>query len=71
MSARHALLSLIGAATFYYAAGESSRGIVDLDDLYGEDARAWRRREFSTFVLGGLLPDAPDAPDDPDEEEPG
>jgi AcrR family transcriptional regulator len=59
MSSRHALLSLIGAATFYYAAGESSRNIVGVEDLYSDDALAWRRREFSTFVLDGLLPDAP------------
>lgn len=58
MSSRQALLSLIGAATFYYAAGESSREIAGVDDLYAEDALAWRRREFLTFVLEGLLPDA-------------
>ena len=57
MSSRHGLLSLIGAATFYYAAGESSSDIVGVEDVFDADAIAWRRREFSTFVLGGLLLD--------------
>jgi len=57
MSARHGLLSLLGAATFYYAAGESSSDIVGVEDVFDADAIAWRRREFSAFVLGGLLLD--------------
>jgi AcrR family transcriptional regulator len=67
MSARHGLLSVIGAATFYYAAGESSSDIVGVDDLFDADAVEWRRREFSTFVLGGLLQDREDGT--PDHEE--
>jgi len=57
MSARHGLLSLIGAATFYYAAGESSSDIVGVEDVFDADAVEWRRREFSTFALGALLVD--------------
>jgi TetR/AcrR family transcriptional regulator len=60
MSSRHGLLSLIGAATFYYAAGESSSDIVGIKDIFDADAAEWRRREFSAFVLGGLLPDRED-----------
>jgi len=56
-SSRHALLSLIGAATFYYASGKTSSDIAGIEDLFADDAVAWRRREFSRFVLGGLLPD--------------
>jgi AcrR family transcriptional regulator len=67
MSARHGLLSVVGAATFYYAAGESSSDIVGVDDLFDADAVDWRRREFSTFVLGGLLQDREDGT--PDHEE--
>jgi AcrR family transcriptional regulator len=67
MSARHGLLSVIGAATFYYAAGESSSDIVGVDDLFDADAVDWRRQEFSTFVLGGLLQDREDGT--PDHEE--
>ena len=57
MSSRHALLSLVGAATFYYAAGKSSSDIVGVEDVFDADAVDWRRREFSSFVLGGLLLD--------------
>jgi AcrR family transcriptional regulator len=64
MSSRHALLSLIGAATFYYAAEQSSSDIVGIEDVFAADAVDWRRREFSTFVLGGLLLD-------PEDTEPG
>jgi TetR/AcrR family transcriptional regulator len=60
MSSRHGLLSLIGAATFYYAAGESSGDIVGVEDVFDADAVDWRRREFSTFTLGGLLLDQED-----------
>jgi AcrR family transcriptional regulator len=67
MSARHGLLSVIGAAAFYYAAGESSSDIVGVDDLFDADSVEWRRREFSTFVLGGLLQDREDGT--PDHEE--
>jgi AcrR family transcriptional regulator len=67
MSARHGLLSVIGAAAFYYAAGESSSDIVGVDDLFDADAVEWRRREFSTFVLGGLVQDREDGT--PDHEE--
>jgi TetR/AcrR family transcriptional regulator len=69
MSARHGLLSLLGAATFYYAAGESSSDIVGIEDVFDADAIAWRRHEFSTFVLGGLLLDPEDTR--PDSEESG
>lgn len=58
MSSRHALLSLIGSAVFYYAAGETSREITGVEDLFSDEATAWRRRELATFVFEGLLPDA-------------
>ncbi len=69
MSSRHALLSVIGAATFYYAAGESSSDIVGIEDVFDADAVDWRRREFCTFVLGGLLLDQNDT--EPDRGESG
>jgi len=57
MSARHALLTVVGAASFYYASGGSGAAIVGVEDLFDEAAVDWRRREFRTLVLGGLLPD--------------
>jgi hypothetical protein len=57
MSARHALLTLIGAGAFYYASGASGANIVGVDSVFDEAAVDWRRREFRTFILGGLLTD--------------
>ena len=56
LSSRHAFLSVIGAAVFYYAAGKSSSDILGIDDVFEPDAVAWRRREFRRLIIGGILP---------------
>jgi len=56
LSSRHAFLSVIGAAVFYYAAGKSSSDILGIDDIFAPDAVEWRRQEFRRLLIGGILP---------------
>jgi TetR/AcrR family transcriptional regulator len=56
LSSRHVLLSVLGAAVFHYAAAESSRDILGIEDVYAPDNVEWRRRELRRLLIGGILP---------------
>jgi TetR/AcrR family transcriptional regulator len=56
LSSRHVLLSVLGAAVFYYAAPDTSRDILGVKDVFDEDSVSWRARELRSLLLGGILP---------------
>jgi TetR/AcrR family transcriptional regulator len=55
LSSRQALLSVLGAAAFYYAAGQSSADIVGVESIFEDTALEWRRAEFNRFVMNALV----------------
>jgi TetR/AcrR family transcriptional regulator len=56
LSSRHVLLSVLGAATFHYAAGQSSSDILGVEDIYDPEAADWRRNQLRELLVGGILP---------------
>ena len=56
LSSRHVLLSVLGAATFHYAAGQSSSDILGIEDIYDPSAVEWRRNQLRELLVGGILP---------------
>jgi TetR/AcrR family transcriptional regulator len=56
LSSRHVFLTVLGAAIFHYAAEESSRDILGIDDVYSANAVEWRRSELRRLLTGGILP---------------
>ena len=56
LSARHFLLNVLGMMLFYYAGGESTAAMLDVEDLFSQDAIRWRRDQFREMLLRGVLP---------------
>jgi len=56
LSSRHALLTVLGAAIFHYAAGSTSGDILGLDDIFSPGAVEWRRQEIRRLLTEGILP---------------
>jgi AcrR family transcriptional regulator len=56
LSSRHVLLSVLGAAAFYSAAGRSSSDILGIEDVYDPSAVEWRRNELRELLIVGILP---------------
>jgi TetR/AcrR family transcriptional regulator len=56
LSSRHVFLTVLGAATFHYAAGETSSDILGIDDIFSPGAVEWRRQEIGRLLMEGILP---------------
>jgi TetR/AcrR family transcriptional regulator len=56
LSSRHVLISVLGAATFHYAADQSSSDILGVEDVFDPGAAEWRRNELRELLMGGILP---------------
>jgi len=56
LSSRHVFLTVLGAAIFHYAAGETSSSILGIDDIFSTGAVEWRRQEISRLLIEGILP---------------
>jgi len=56
LSSRHVFLTVLGAATFHYAAGETSSDILGIDDIFSPGAVEWRRQEIRRLLTEGILP---------------
>ena len=56
LSSRHVFLTVLGASIFHYAAGDSSGGILGVDDVFSTEAVEWRRSEVRRLLMQGILP---------------
>jgi hypothetical protein len=46
---------LLGALVFHYATGELGAQVLGVDDIFTQDAVAWRRDEVRRLILRGVL----------------
>ena len=60
LSARHFFQSVLGMAVFHYAGGEFTARVLDVDDIFTRSAVAWRREQFRSMLLHGILTDPGD-----------
>ena len=56
LSSRHVFLTALGAATFHYAAGDTSSDILGVDDIFSPGAVEWRRQEIRLLLTRGMVP---------------
>jgi TetR/AcrR family transcriptional regulator len=56
LSSRNLFLTVLGAATFHYAAGDTSGDILGVDDIFSPSAVEWRRQEVGRLLMEGVLP---------------
>ncbi len=56
LSSRHVFLTVLGAAVFHYAAGDTSSDILGIDDIFSPGAVEWRRQEIRRLLIEGILP---------------
>ena len=56
LSSRHVFLTVLGASTFHYAAGDTSSAILGIDDIFSPGAVEWRRQEIRRLLTEGILP---------------
>ena len=56
LSSRHVFLTVLGAAIFHYAAGDTSSDILGIDDIFAPAAVEWRRQEIRRLITRGVLP---------------
>ena len=56
LSSRHVFLTVLGAAIFHYAAGETSSDILGVGDIFSPGAVEWRRQELRRLLTEGILP---------------
>jgi TetR/AcrR family transcriptional regulator len=56
LSSRHVFLTVLGAATFHYAAGDTSSDILEIDDIFSPGAVEWRRQEIRQLLTQGMVP---------------
>jgi AcrR family transcriptional regulator len=57
LSSKHVFLTVLGASIFHYAAGDSSKDILGIDDVFSPDAAEWRGDETRRLLTRGILPD--------------
>jgi TetR/AcrR family transcriptional regulator len=55
LSSRNLFQSLLGATVFHYATGEFGAQVLGVDDIFTQNAVAWRREEVRRLVLRGVL----------------
>lgn len=55
LSARNLFQSLLGILVFHYASGEFGARVLGVDDIFSDEAAAWRRKEVRKLVLRGVL----------------
>jgi hypothetical protein len=55
LSSRNLFQSLLGISVFHYATGEFGAQVLGVDDIFTQNAVAWRREEVRQLVLRGVL----------------
>jgi AcrR family transcriptional regulator len=55
LSSRHLLQSLLGACVYHYGTCEFGAQVLGVDDIFSEEAVAWRGEEVRKLVLRGVL----------------
>jgi TetR/AcrR family transcriptional regulator len=55
LSSRNLFQSLLGACVFHYATGEFGAQVLGIDDIFTQNAVAWRREEVRQLILRGVL----------------
>lgn len=66
LSSRHFFMSLLGMSVFHYAARNLSASVLGLEDVFTENAVAWRRSEVTRMLGRGVLAQADDPDPGPD-----
>lgn len=55
LSSRHFFQHLLGMTVFHYAAPFFSARVLGVDDIFADDAVAWRREEVTALLSDGVL----------------